>query len=180
MLVAFADADVAPHAVAVRRGHVRAVIEHEVVAGLRQLGERGRRHVARETRMRVVRLGMTLDAGRVGREVQRAAVVVADPDVAPRTRHAGERVLAVRERLRAVVREPEDAGARGERRERRGDDRERDAPHRAPHVRPSWTSVSTRRRSVGDAEASIATAACHGPPVQLSAASPHGHTRPRP
>ena len=81
------------------------------------------------------------------------------------------------DRLRTIVREAEHAGARSE----SGDhERERDTLHLVPHARPSWASASSRLRSSGDACASTAIAACHGPQLRLSATSAHGQTRPRP
>src|SRR5450755_3431766 len=176
MTVALADSDVAAHAIALRGGHVLLVIEHQVRARIGELVERTGCDVTPEARVRIVRLRVTLETTLSAGHVQSLAIVDADADVTLRTRHAREHVLAMRKRLRRAARESEDPRARGE--ENR--DHDRDPLHRTPHVRPSCTSASRRRRSVGDADASIAIAAFHGPLVQPSATSAHGHTRPSP
>lgn len=61
VLIAFADADVAAHAVAAGGRRMRAVIEHEMSARIGELRQRGRRGMTAEARMRVVRLGVTAD-----------------------------------------------------------------------------------------------------------------------
>lgn len=165
VIVAVRDADVTPHAVALARGRVLAVIEDEVIAGLGELRECIRRGMASEARMRVVRLRVARRAGRDIGDVRRGSVV------AGRTRDAGERVAAVRERLGPGVSQAEHARA--------GDEceaREQCDLHRAPQRRESCASTSSRRRSWGDAETSSATAACHVPSSQPIAPSAHGQS----
>ena len=177
MLIAFGNADVTAHAIALARRCVLRVIEHEVRARVGELADRVRGGVTVEARMRVVRFCVARRARRRVGEMQRAAVVAIEPGMTRRAWHAGDGMRAMRERLRTVMREAEYAGACGE----SGDhERERDALHFVPHVRPSCASTSSRLRSSGDACASSAIAACHGPQLRLNATSAHGHTRPNP
>jgi len=100
VLIAFRDADVAPHAIAAARRGVRGVVEHQVCARIGELGLRVGGGVAAEAGVRVVRRGVTADAALIVGDVQRVAIVEVEPGVTPRAGDPGDRVRAMREWLR--------------------------------------------------------------------------------
>ena len=91
-IIAFGDTDVAAHAVALRPPEVLTVIEAEMSTRFEELLARCRSRVACQARIRVVRLGVTADAGRIVGEVQHTILCRGsfDPGVAPGAGHAAQ------------------------------------------------------------------------------------------
>jgi len=103
LAVAFRNADVASHAVAARHRPVLLVVEDQVVARLRELGERAGRGVAAQARPRVVRLGVAGHACRVVGDMQRRRRCF-DSGVTLHARDTGSGMRAMRKRLRRAAR----------------------------------------------------------------------------
>ncbi len=136
------DRLVASHTVSMGDGLVSPVLEAETLTrDPRPLPSVGG-SMAREARVRVVRLRVATDAGRVGREVKRLHVPrELDALMAVDTIDPMRRVRAVLEGVRFVRRaQAEHASARGERERKDGDERERKL-HGLPQLRERRAST---------------------------------------
>ena len=112
-----ADPHVASHAIAVDAGHVRAMIEFQMLAGEVGPVAYERFAVAIRAIARVVRLRVATNASRGGRKMdRRIAPRRSDPGMTGDAAHAVIDVGAMLERMRRRrAMKPEDARARGKR-----------------------------------------------------------------